>query len=436
MKDLSGTIPSQEPEVARITALNRYKSIITSPAPIFNDLVSLVCDTFEVPMALIYFIGENEVFYQSIVGVNIEISTPESQSFFEQSIAPNALSGIENVPENPYQIHSYASAGIYNQDGCLIGSLCIMSDQKINFDLKKQAKLTGFAKTVMNQLELLVSNANLVDQNTNLKEYQEQTAQANNVLENVLDSYEMLFKYTPAAIGICSSADRLIWQANEALLDVFGRHDDLIGKSLDLLITDIDGEDFSIVLDQVNLQATAYHSKEAKLRIKYADGYKSIYVNLSLQPVGRMGDEPDNIMFIMADVTEPVISKQMIEEANIVLLNAIEDTGMGYTVVEFATGKMVSNDQLKANYGYYPLDEFNYENLFEAILPKYRSKVKKAVRQAVLKKSTYQAEYEVRWRDGSVHWIRGYGKPKYDENGIASHIIGFNKIISGPSGDK
>ena len=143
-----------------------------------------------------------------------------------------------------------------------------------------------------------------------------------------------------------------------------------------------------------------------------------------------MGDEPDNIIFLLDDITSQIFSKKINQQANKVLLNAIEDTGLGYAIVEFASCEMAANVQMRQNYGYGESERFSYKDLFAAILPEFREKIKLAVDEAVRSHGIYQAQYQVKWRDGSIHWLKAYGKPVYDANGIASHIIGFNKIIS------
>ncbi|WP_421944245.1 PAS domain-containing protein [Pedobacter sp.] len=451
----SNTHESSDMEMRRIAALEYYRVAGTTPESAFDELTKLASRIFNVPIALICFIGKEQVYYKSNVGYGSEMTQLRSESLCNQAMQSKHVTFIKDVnvaiPDisNPLGISFYAAAPLITRQGERIGTICVMDYQSKNFDENQQEILAGLAKVVMDRTELrLIAlnevllreqnehitsfNTEIVNRNTDLMEYQDQVSKANSLLESVLDSYERLFKYTPVAIGICSGSTKNIWQSNDALNNIFGNDDSLIGQQLDSVVSEVGNEKFISLLDEVYTTRKPYHAAAMKLKINHHGKSKILYANLSLQPVARMGDEPDNIMFILADVTDLVVSKQLTHEANLVLTNAIEVAGMGYTVVEFATGNMTSNNQLKKNYGYLPEEAFGYSDLFNTMLPEYKQNIRDAVQHAIDTNGIYRAEYEVKWRDGSLHWIRGFGKPVYNADGKATHIIGLNQIIEKP----
>lgn len=446
-------ILSSGEELSRRSALYRYDILNSPPESAFDDLTIFASQLFKLPISIISFTGEDDVFYKANFGFGDRDCEQLEGSICGQIINPEAVLVFENIEGHKdflYNLHDikfFAAAPIVTPDGHSIGNFVVMGNESISFDDENQNLLRKLAKMTMDLLQSRIAistNKKLAEENSSLREsnkktneqnnllsnYQEEVAKANSVLEGVLDSYELLFKFAPVAIGICSFKDKVIWQANDALLNIFGEEETLLGSKLGSIIKKINGTPSKEILNLMHQDHHSYHTKDAKLEIKHAQGKKNIFVNLSLQFVGRMGDEAQNIMFILADVTEQVILKQIVREANSVLMNAIEDTGMGYTIVEFETGNITSNTQFKANYGFSVDEEFSYPDVFNAMLPEYRKVIKEAVSDAILKKGIYQAEYEVKWRDGSIHKIRAYGKPMYDADGKATHIIGLNKVIS------
>ncbi|WP_231463552.1 PAS domain-containing protein [Pedobacter sp. Leaf132] len=448
---------SDASEMARIVALEHFKITGTPPEPAFDELTKLAADVFNVPIAAICFITKDTLHYKSTFGldnINAELSTiipfNRAVNITDVTVTEDFWADKQASPDGTEKIRFYASAPITTINGFTIGTFCLMDYQPRQLDARQKDILKSLGKIVMDRVELRLQNLNVAgipkqkqtitpvnpqifEHNSELLAYHEQVLEANNLLESVLDSYERLFKSAPIPIGICSGADKQIWQGNNALHQLFGVDEGvLIGKALNDIIIDANGNDFVGLLDEVFLSRKPYHAVAVKLRVLIDGNQKTLYANLSLQPVARMGDEPDNIMFIIADVSEETVSKLLIQEANTVLMNAIEATGMGYTVVHFATGNMTSNDQLKNNYGYKADEDFNYPDLLNTILAKYKQRIKDAVKYALDNNSIYSAEYEVKWKDGSTHWIRGFGKPVYDENGKATHIIGLNKIIDNP----
>lgn len=454
MKEYSVNYPEER---ARLAALKCYNIFNTPPEKSFDDLTALAGLIFEVPIALISFIDENKIHHKSSMGYGNEISEIRNQSLFNEAIKTQEVTIIEDINSitalnvsNKQDLQFYAAAPIITFEGHIIGTLSIMDHNSHDFGETQKEILLGLAKVVMekvilrhtiqeeqkikqDQENLLNSNKEIIAQNRNLVEFKEEIARANSILESVLDSYERLFKFTPVAIGICSGKDKNIWQANDALLSTLAESGQLMGQDLSKVIITVNGENFDELLDKVYHGKKPYHLTEAMLKIQKERDTSTIYANLSLQPVTRMGDEPDNIMFIITDLTEQVIERKLSKEANLVLMNAIEVVGMGYAVVEFATGKMTTNEKLKNNYGYQAEDDFNYDDLFNAMLPEYRLKIKNAVQQAIDSNGLYRSEYEVKWKDGTVHWIRGFGKPVYNMEGKATHIIGLNQIISAPA---
>ncbi|MET0572930.1 MAG: PAS domain-containing protein [Pedobacter agri] len=442
-------------EAARLNALYRYKILNTLPEEAFDDLAKLACQIFNLPVCLISFIGAEEVFYKANVGLGQHPGELRSESICTNAMMNDGVTIVEDIysiprfKDNPFGIRFYAGAPLITADGFRIGAICVLNHQTIDFDEQKKQILLGLAKVVLDRVELrlialneqklkedhaklLSTKDEIVAENDHLVEFHEQVTQANSVLEDRQEHFEILFDQAPVAIGICSVPAKIIQRANTALVNIWTDHINIGGQPLEDFIPDVEGQTFLKMIDHVYETGRGDQDTEVKLQVWDGNRMKTIYVNVSLQPLDALTDKTSNVIFILADVTEQVIAKQMVEEANIVLTSAIDAGGMGYTVVEFSTGKMISNGQFKNNYGYAANDEFHYSDLFDAMLPKYRQKIKQRVQEAIENNTVYQAEYEVKWADGTIHWIRAYGKPRYDIFGRASHIIGLNKIIDAP----
>ena len=450
--------PSQLPsdtEQSRILALKHYKILDTPPEKGFDDLAQLACNIFNLPVCLITFIDEDTVFFKANIGFGNETSEPRQGSICAQTLMADKVMVMEDISQIPHfadntqQIRFYAGAPIISAKGHRLGTICVMDYKAVVFNERHQEVLSGLAKIVLDHLDLRLigledevlrknnnelrnENEKIIARNHNLVEYQEQVTEANNHLEHLQDSFSMLFHLAPIGIGVLSTPDRVIRQANSALIKILECNEDIIAQTIENLIPDVEGQKFLNLINEVQKSGKSAQASEIKLRVVKGSQLSDIYVNVSIQSVGRLGDHDHNIMFLVTDVTELVQAKQLTEEANVVLKSALEAGSVGYTVVEFATGRMESNAQLKSNYGFEADEPFDYTDLFEAMLPKYRMQIKQAVQKAIETNGIYSAEYEVKWRDGSIHWIRAYGKPKYDSYGRASHIIGLNKIIEQP----
>lgn len=145
---------------------------------------------------------------------------------------------------------------------------------------------------------------------------------------------------------------------------------------------------------------------------------------------------PIRLSGVLLDVTEQVQSSMEIQEANTRLNIAIEAGSLGSTEVDLATGKMECNEQFKKCFGRTKDQEFNYPDLFAAMLPQYRDKVRDLVTKARENRTIYQAEYEVSWPDGSIHWISAHGKARYDSSGKSIKMVGIISDITEAKADE
>ena len=142
------------------------------------------------------------------------------------------------------------------------------------------------------------------------------------------------------------------------------------------------------------------------------------------------------ILAFVTDVTPQVAARKAISEVNQRLSIALEAGDFGTTEVDLATGIMTSTHQFKQCYGRGPNEEFNYPDLFNAMLPQYREHIKNLVTTAKENHTVYRAEYEVAWPDGTIHWISAHGLARYDENGVANRMVGVVKDITEEVADR
>ncbi|WP_202406016.1 PAS domain-containing sensor histidine kinase [Hufsiella ginkgonis] len=242
--------------------------------------------------------------------------------------------------------------------------------------------------------------------------------------------FRNLVEQAPVAIAILEGRSLVIREVNEMILQIWGRDHSVVGKPIHLALPEIQGQPFLALLDHVYISGIPYYGNEAKVLLEQQGELKELYVNFAYKPVKDTDDTTHSIMVIAIDVTEQVEARKAIDEVNARLTIAMEAAALGSTEVEFATGKMQATAQFKKNYGRNPEEDFTYAQLFESIMPEYRQEIKHRVAAAVKNRTVYQAEYEVRWPDGTLHWIAAYGKARYDDEGVARRIVGMTADIT------
>ena len=103
---------------------------------------------------------------------------------------------------------------------------------------------------------------------------------------------------------------------------------------------------------------------------------------------------------------------------------------LGSYDLDLFTGKMECNVQCKANFGWDVNTSFDFDDQLQLILEEDRAVMLAELNKAIETNSAYNAEYRVRWPDGSMHWIRAAGKPSYNEAGAAVRVVGITINIT------
>ncbi len=119
-----------------------------------------------------------------------------------------------------------------------------------------------------------------------------------------------------------------------------------------------------------------------------------------------------------------------LKKANQRLEIALETAKLGSYDVDINSGNMYCTVQCKANFGLEPEAIFNLPDLMQMIVPEHKGYVESQINTAIRNNTTYNAEYQITWPDGSTHWINASGKVQYEMDGQAKSIIGVTSDIT------
>ena len=242
--------------------------------------------------------------------------------------------------------------------------------------------------------------------------------------------FRTLVEQSPVAMASLKGRELTIDVANQKVLQIWGKDQSILGLTLAQALPEIQSQSFLKILDQVFTSGEAFYGQELKATLEHDGKLKDCYLNFVYQPIKDRKGDTTSILIVANDVTEQVDARKSVEEVNIRLEIALDASKLGSTEVDLATGIMQSTEQFKKNYGYTKDEDFQYSDLFNAMLPEYRDEVKSLVQAAIASNGIYEAEYPVRWRDGSIHWIQAHGRPRYDDHGKANRMVGMTADIT------
>lgn len=278
--------------------------------------------------------------------------------------------------------------------------------------------------------DLMLKHEELFTANAELLKIRKELLTANHTLAENEKRFKTLVEKSPVAMASLRGETFEVDIVNDMVLQIWNKDRSIIGKPLLEAMPELRDQIFIDILSKVYETGQPYYGKEIKALISNGEEMKEHYLNFAYQPIVDENNNSVSILVVASDVTEQVHARESVIEFKNRLEIAMDASRLGSTEVHLATGKMESTAQFKYNFGYAANEEFNYSDLYDAILPEYREHIRGLVQKAVLTNGVYKAEYPVRWKDGSIHWLEAHGRPRYDKNGVADRMVGMTTEIT------
>lgn len=152
-------------EQQRLEALRAYAVLDTPSEDSFDELVELVAQICDTPMALISLVDEQRLWYKARVGVSLSES-PREQAFCAQAIEhPNQLMQVCDASQdarfannplvaNEPHIRFYAGMPLCSANGQALGTLCVLDHVSRKLTPLQRQALQVLGRQVMTLLEL------------------------------------------------------------------------------------------------------------------------------------------------------------------------------------------------------------------------------------------------------------------------------------------
>ena len=127
--------------------------------------------------------------------------------------------------------------------------------------------------------------------------------------------YNMMLMYSPFTFAVLKGKDLVIALANDRVKEVWGKGNDIEGKSLLEIMPELNDTPFSALLAEVRATGIPYHGREVQSPPNVHGHVKEEYFNFVFQPYLEADQTISGITIIGNDVTEQVIAKRKIEES-------------------------------------------------------------------------------------------------------------------------
>ncbi|RYY34736.1 MAG: PAS domain S-box protein [Sphingobacteriaceae bacterium] len=307
--------------------------------------------------AMLAFWGKN----RDIVGLPLETVVPElaGQPFLEQMrtvLATGETYKGVNMPavlkidgEMRTRYYDYEYRAIRNAAGeiyCMLHTAADVTERVLGQEAieHEQKHLKNLQREQELNEELAAANEELEAMNEELRQTQDQLSIMNDELEErvmqrtaQLEASESrlrdLIKDAPVAISILSGRDFVIESANQAILRIWGKNEQVIGKTLLQALPELEGQPFIPQLENTFDSGESFVGREISGIMEYANELKEIFINFVYKPLKNEHGHITGIMVVANEVTEQVLARKAVEAVKFRLESMVSTTPVAMTIL-------------------------------------------------------------------------------------------------------
>ncbi|SFD22929.1 PAS/PAC sensor signal transduction histidine kinase [Chitinophaga sp. CF118] len=235
----------------------------------------------------------------------------------------------------------------------------------------------------------------------------------------------------PIPIGIYIGREMRIQTVNEAILQTWEKDESVIGKTFREALPELEGQPFFDKLDNVFMTGESYEAVEEKVLLMRNGKLSTTYYSFTYKALRDRNGQIYGVMNTALEVTEQVIAKQKLAEAEYTLRNAIEVAKLGTWQTNPLTGETTFSERIKEWYGGAPDEPLTFEQAMQCMSDP--SIINNALVKALMPESDgiINVEYEIIHAvTGQHRIIHTVGKVFFDDTGKPYLIVGTSQDIT------
>jgi len=264
---------------------------------------------------------------------------------------------------------------------------------------------------------------------------------ANDITEQIVTRHQVeesarqfgnLIKQSPVAMAIFRGRDMVIEMGNDILLKNIWRRriEEIRGKKLLDVFPELANQPFPALLQKVYTTGVSHTDTEAEGFVYHDDtGLQRYYFDFEYAPLAETDGTVSGIIITVIDVTEKVEIRHKVEEAELRLRLANEAAQLGTFDWDLDNELFRQSPRVTEIYGFESDEQVTHQRFIKSFHPEDKHIRDKAVEASREKGSNLVYEVRIIWPDGSIHWVRTYGKVVFS-NGRPSRMYGTVQDIT------
>ncbi|RYD90816.1 MAG: PAS domain S-box protein, partial [Sphingobacteriales bacterium] len=238
----------------------------------------------------------------------------------------------------------------------------------------------------------------------------------------------------PAGMGIFVGRDLIVELPNQTFIDIVGKGWDIVGKPLREAMPELltENQPFLQILDDVYTSGKMFQSYGSLVQIVQQGVLTNNYYNITYTPLFDENNEVYAILDIAIDVTETVIARQKLENAQATLRGAIELAQLANWSYDIKNNIYSYSPRFIEWLGF-DTDTKHLDEAYNPLPPQYRESVDKAIKASFAPGANgiYDNEHPIiNQRTGRVRIIHAQAQVFYDSAGNPEFLTGTAQDVT------
>jgi len=230
------------------------------------------------------------------------------------------------------------------------------------------------------------------------------------------------------ATAIYVGKEMKIELANEAMLKVWGKNSNVLGKTLREALPELEGQPFHELLEEVYSTGNTYWGKEDKVDLEINGKIQSGYFNFTYKPLRNQSGEIYGILNMAVDVTELVRSKILVKESEVHFRQIANLMPTKVTNTD-ADGNFIYFNQEWLAYTGLSFEELNKKGWVALIHPDEKNIFRTRWQASLESGDPFEMEMRCRDRNGKYRWHLGRAEAVKNDDGTIKMWIATNTEI-------
>jgi PAS domain S-box-containing protein len=243
-----------------------------------------------------------------------------------------------------------------------------------------------------------------------------------------VERYHHLIVSSPSAIGILRGEDLVITTANQAIIDIWGKGWDILGKSYFEALPELAEQGYRQVFGQVYKTGAPFHALETPVNILQEGKMQLKYYNFLLYAQRNIRGEIDGIGIIATEVTSQAIFNKQIKESE-KKFRLLADSMPQHVWTSDPEGNLNYFNHSVFDYSGLTLEQINKDGWLQIVHPEDRERNIKEWTRSIQTGKDFLLEHRFRKHTGEFRWQLSRAVPQKDENGKIQMWVGTSTDI-------